>query len=69
VLVALCLVRGAWVQGHGSDPADATAIVVADAGRGLFLHYASDLFSRSSEDNFDALTVIQIKATNPRPPM
>jgi hypothetical protein len=57
--VALCLVRAAWVQGHGSDPADSTAIVVADAGRGLFLHYASDAFSRCSEDNFDALTLIQ----------
>jgi hypothetical protein len=57
--VSLCLVRAAWVQSHGAEPVDSTAIIVAEAGRGLFLHYASDLFARCSDGNFDALTVIQ----------
>lgn len=57
--VALCLVRAAWVHGHGSDPVNPTAIVVADAGRGLFFHYASELFSRCSENTFDPLELIQ----------
>jgi hypothetical protein len=57
--VALCLVRAAWVHGHGSEPADSTAMVVADAGRGLFLNYASYLFNRCSEATFDSVALIQ----------
>src|SRR5260221_1050004 len=57
--IALCLVRASWVEAHGAEPVDPTAVIVADAGRGLFLHYASDLFVRCFDGKFDALTVIQ----------
>lgn len=52
--VALCLVRAAWASTHGATPPAPEAIVVSDAGRSLFRHYASDLFARCDEEVLDA---------------
>lgn len=57
--VALCLTRASWAYTHGAEPPDLASTVVADTGRGLFLHYASDLFSRCADHTFDSLAVIQ----------
>jgi hypothetical protein len=57
--VALCLVRSSWVHAHGTEPPDDTSTAVADTGRGLFLHYATDLFARCAHNTFNPLTIIQ----------
>ncbi len=55
----LCLIRASWASTHGTEPPDIGSTVVADTGRSLFLHYASDLFSRCAENTFDPATLIQ----------
>jgi hypothetical protein len=56
---ALCLVRASWTYTHGIEPPDALATVVADTGRALFVHYASDLFGRCADNAVDPLALIQ----------
>jgi len=56
---SLCLIRASWTFTHGTEPPDIASTVVADTGRSLFLHYASDLFSRCIENTFDPVTLIQ----------
>jgi len=55
----LCLIRASWASTHATEPPDIASTVVADTGRSLFLHYASDLFSRCTENTFDPVTLIQ----------
>jgi hypothetical protein len=57
--VALCLIRASWAYTHGTEPRDAVSTIVADTGRGLFLHYATDLFDRCVANTFDSLALIQ----------
>jgi hypothetical protein len=57
---ALCLVRASWASAHGLEPPDALGILVADTGRALFFHYASELFSRCDDNTFDPRALIQL---------
>jgi Restriction endonuclease len=44
--VALCLVRAAWVHGHGSDPPYGESVLASDTGRNLFRQYATAVLAR-----------------------
>jgi hypothetical protein len=50
---ALCLVRAAWVRGHGSNPADRRSILASDSGRNIFRQYATNLVDLCTEEALD----------------
>lgn len=52
-LIGLCLVRAGWASSHGEEPADETAVVVADLGRMLFELNATSVWQRCSDDLLD----------------
>lgn len=54
----LCLVRAAWASTHGAVPPDAVGLAVADAGRGMFHHYASAIWSKCGEEDLVPLAFI-----------
>lgn len=57
---ALCLIRAAWAKTHGVEPPDKTSLVVANLGRKLFCHYASDVFARCTEEDLDPLAFVNV---------
>lgn len=56
--VSMCLVRAAWAGGHGTEPPDAVSITIADLGRAMFRHYASDLLTRCTEESLEPLAFV-----------
>jgi hypothetical protein len=57
--VGLCLVRAAWVRGHGMERPPDTVIRASDTGRALFRQYAADLFARCTKNLLDPVKFIQ----------
>jgi Restriction endonuclease len=56
--VSLCLIRAAWASCHGQVPPRDIAISTAEAGRDLFVLYATELFARCRDDVFDPISLI-----------
>jgi len=59
-LTALALVRAAWMRSHGEEPADASALLTADAAAEMFRHYGWHLFDRCGDHMLDPLSFLRI---------
>jgi hypothetical protein len=57
-MTALCLLRAIWASLHGTEPAPAAAVEVADSARRLFLTYAEEIWADAEGLEADPLVAL-----------
>ena len=62
-LLALSLMRAAWMRSHATDPVDASGRFAADAAAEMFRHYAWQLFDRCRDEMLDPLKLLRTQGS------